>query len=276
MRPGAVDLWVNLVPPGAGAEFLANGYGIDPGGTVLDDVAAELVARMDSCDVDVAVLTCGLEPPARAARANLLTVERLAAIAREHPGRFLVAAVVDRPHKPLLESARVRELAALPELALIRVVPLLSQVALNDRVFYPVYATCAEVGLPVAVNVGVPGPPVRSAVQDPALLEDLLVDLPELTVIGAHMGHPYEELLLTYMRKWPNLHLSTTAYLATYLDSRVLAYMGSSQGRGRVLFGSDDPFLGMERAVTAARALDLDDAAKDEYLSGAARRLLSR
>jgi predicted TIM-barrel fold metal-dependent hydrolase len=76
------------------------------------------------------------------------------------------------------------------------------------------------------------------------------------------------------MRKWPALHLSNSAYLAKYMDPELVTFMGSSQGRGRVLFASDHPFLPMERAIDAARALDLDDAAMDEFLGGAARRLL--
>ena len=32
------------------------------------------------------------------------------------------------------------------------------------------------------------------------------------------MGHPYEALLIQYMLKWPQLHLMTSAYLATYMD----------------------------------------------------------
>ena len=67
-------------------------------------------------------------------------------------------------------------------------------------------------GIPVGINVGVPGPRVRSRVQHPELLEDVMIDFPDLVVIGAHMGHPYEELLMNYMRKWPNLYLSCTAY----------------------------------------------------------------
>ena len=50
-----------------------------------------------------------------------------------------------------------------------------------------------------------PGPRVRSRVQHPELLEDVLIDFPNLTVIVAHMGHPYEELLMNFMRKWPQL-----------------------------------------------------------------------
>ena len=64
------------------------------------------------------------------------------------------------------------------------------------------YQVCEELGIPVGINVGVPGPRVRSRVQHPELLEDVMIDFPDLVVIGAHMGHPYEELLMNYMRKW--------------------------------------------------------------------------
>jgi hypothetical protein len=55
---------------------------------------------------------------------------------------------------------------------------------------------------------------VRSACQHPQLLEDVLIDFPGLTVVGAHMGHPYEALLIGYMLKWPQLHLMTSAFLS--------------------------------------------------------------
>jgi predicted TIM-barrel fold metal-dependent hydrolase len=88
------------------------------------------------------------------------------------------------------------------------------------------------------------------------------------------MGHPYEALLITYMMKWPNLYLSNSAYLAKYMDPELVRFMNSSRGTGRVLFASDHPILPMSKALDAARALPLSDAAMEEFLGGAARRLL--
>jgi predicted TIM-barrel fold metal-dependent hydrolase len=184
--------------------------------------------------------------------------------------------VADRPAKPVQQVARLREIAAHPLLRLVRVTPLVDQYPLNHRLYYPLYAACVDLGLPVSINVGIPGPRVRSACQHPELLEDVLIDFPELVVVGAHMGHPYEALLVQYMLKWPNLYLSTSAYLAKYIDPGLLAFMASSRGRGRVLFASDHPFLPMPRAVAAARALALDDESKAQYLGGAAAKVLER
>ena len=58
---------------------------------------------------------------------------------------------------------------------LARVTPLVEQYDLSDRLYYPLYSACEELGVPVSINVGVPGPQVRSRCQDPVLLEDVLM-----------------------------------------------------------------------------------------------------
>ena len=258
----SIDLWVNLLTPEVAKGMSGEYFGAE----VAPESPERVLEVMDGCGVQTAVLTGGLRGG----------VDELLAVAEAHPGRFLVAGTVDRFERPVRMAARVRELAQHPSFVLVRVTPLVDQHPLNGRLYYPVYTACAEAGLPVSINVGVPGPPMRSAVQDPVLLEDVLIDFPGLPVIGAHMGHPYEQLLMTYMRKWPALYLSNSAYLATYMDAELVRFMNGSQGRGRVLFASDHPFLPMGRAVEAARALPLDDAAMGAFLGGAARALLQQ
>jgi predicted TIM-barrel fold metal-dependent hydrolase len=259
----AVDLWVNLLSPEVAAAMSGEYFGRD----VHPEDAGELVSIMDGCGVELAVLTGGLSGN---------SVEDFLAVADKYPGRFVVAGTVDKATRPAKMSARIRELSTHERFALVRVTPLVEQYPLNDRLYYPVYSACAETGLPVSINIGVPGPQVRSACQHPQLLEDVLIDFRGLPVIGAHMGHPYEALLITYMRKWPALYLSTSAYLAKYLDAELVAFMNSSAGRGRVLFASDHPFLPMDRAIDAAKTVDgLSDEARDAFL-GAAAGLLAR
>jgi predicted TIM-barrel fold metal-dependent hydrolase len=247
------------------AEDLANGPSVEG-----------LLAAMDVAGITTGVLTAGLSDPERAHRKGGYAAEDFIAIAEQHPGRFLVSATVDRAAKPVDNCRRVRELAQHPSVALVRVTPLVEQHDLNHRLYYPVYATCAELGLPVSINVGIPGPQVRSRCQDPVLLEDVLIDFPTLTIIGAHMGHPYEALLIQYMLKWPQLHLMTSAYLATYMDPALVRFMDSSRGRGRVLFASDHPVIPAKKALDAARALPLSDEGMAEFLGASAARLLAR
>jgi uncharacterized protein len=267
----AVDLWVNLVPAGATAQLSGDtsGHGAEElfgEGVRAGSGEDELLAAMDAADVGTALITAGLSAGTGA--------EDFLDVADRNPGRLLVSGMVIRAGDPEGNAERVRELAKHPRFAMVRVAPLVEQVPLNDRVYYPVYAACEETGLPVGINVGVPGPPVRSRCQDPVLLEDVLIDFPNLVVIGSHMGHPYEALLITYMMKWPNLYLSNSAYLAKYFDPALVTFMNSSRGLGRVLFGSDHPILPLSKAMDAARALPLSPAAMDAFLGEGARRLL--
>jgi predicted TIM-barrel fold metal-dependent hydrolase len=266
-----LDIWVNLVTTQSAAAFLGQPENAHIpsylGGDGTDGVGIEaLLGVMDELGVSTGVLTPGLH------HGEDDSLE----LAEKHAGRFLVAAGVADPSRPTKNAKRIRELAQHPYFSLVRVMPLATQVPTNNALHYPVYQVCEELGIPVAINVGVPGPRVRSRVQHPELLEDVLIDFPDLVVIGAHMGHPYEELLMNYMRKWPNLYLSCTAYAPKYMDPDLVRFMNSSTYRGRVLWGSDEPWFPMSRSLTEARALPLDDDAMAQFLGGTARRLLTR
>ncbi len=266
-----LDLWVNSISSKAAERFLAQkgfggiegffGSGIQGGMTNLD-----LIDEMDRLGVDRAVLTSTLRS---------VDPETLAFV-DEHRDRLLLAATSDDPERPRAQSEAVRSRVGDGTLDLVRVSPLLHQYPLNHALYYPLYATCEELAVPVSINIGIPGPRVRSGCQDPVLLEDVLIDFPDLVVIGAHMGHPYEELLIEYLLKWPNLYLSNSAYLAKYMHPALVAFMGSRRGLGRVLFASDHPFLPLERALGAARALPLEEGAMEAFLGGAAERLFQR
>jgi predicted TIM-barrel fold metal-dependent hydrolase len=265
-----VDLWVNALTGPAAEAFLgrSGNEGIPEflgGDLSAATTLSTLVATMDSCQVDLGVVAAGISAPG---------TEALLDDVGQHAGRLCVALVADRADRPVKQSTRLRSLAQHPAVALVRITPLVQQYPLNDKLYYPIYATCAELGLPVSINVGVPGPTVRSTCQHPELLEDVLIDFKGMTVIGAHMGHPYETLLMQYMLKWPDLYLSNSAYLAKYMDPALVTFMGSSRGIGRVLYASDHPFLPMERAIEAARGLPLSPAAREAFMGDTAQRIL--
>jgi len=265
-----VDLWVNALTGKAAQAFLSQrgNEGIPEllGGDLSASATLnQLLETMDACKVDVGVIAAGL---------SSAETEPLLDQVGSHRHRLRVALTVDRPDRPVSQSSRLRALAAHPAVALVRVTPLVHQYPLNDRLYYPIYTVCAELNLPVSINVGVPGPRVRSACQHPQLLEDVLIDFRGLTVIGAHMGHPYEALLMQYMLKWPDLYLSNSAYSAKYMDPALVEFMNSKRGIGRVLYASDHPFLPMAKAVAAARDLPLTKDAAGAFLGGTAARLL--
>lgn len=201
--------------------------------------------------------------------ANLLDVEGGSTACRMGEERFRLVLHLQEVASPRAAARLVREHAALDEVVAVGVFPAYLRVDLHDRRLYPVYEACIEHGLPIRLNLGVAGPMVPSRHQHPELLEDLLIDFPELTVIGCHMGHPYEALLVRLMIKFPRLFLMTSGYLPKYLDPVVVQFMGSSRGIGRVMFGSDHPGIPLSRALDEARKLPISEDALDQYLGTA-------
>ena len=287
-RMPVIDLWANVVSPAFAERWTQSdeaqgakqlfGDGLFSASQSLDD----LLSVMDGAGVDGAVITLPFRPPESCHRDGLFAAEDLLEAADAHAAApvsgLYVAASVNEPNRPpprprkMVE--RVRSLAAHPRFVLVRIAPFLDQIALDDARYYPLYAACEELELAVAINVGVPGPRADSDCQHPRRLERVLIDFPDLTVIGAHMGHPYESLLVTFMLKWEHLYLSNSAYLADYMDEGLVRFMNSSRGRGRVLFASDHPVIPMGRALESARKLPLDEASMNEFLGDATARVL--
>lgn len=188
---------------------------------------------------------------------------------RRQPDRIRLVSQVHDVTAPHAAARTVREHGAHDEVVAIGVFPAALGCDLGDRRLYPVYSACIDMNLPVRINLGIAGPHVASKHQHPALLEDLLIDFPDLTVIGCHMGHPYERLVIRLIMKFRNLHLMTSGYLPKYFHPDLVAFMGSSRGAGRIMFGSDHPGIPLDRALAEARKLPISEPALDQFLGGA-------
>jgi uncharacterized protein len=233
--------------------------------TTVDD-ALEV---MDATGTERALLTVSLGGVAQTPSVQLGSVEFGLEACRRAPDRFRLVLNLEDVSSPHTAAQLVREHGALEEVVAIGVFPGHLRCDITDRRLYPLYSACIEQGLAVRINVGIAGPMVPSKHQHPELLEDLLLDFPELTVIACHMGHPWEELLIRLMMKFPNLFLLTSGYLPKYFAPELVRFMGSSRGVGRVLFGSDHPGIPLPRALEEARQLPLSDAARDAFLGTA-------
>jgi predicted TIM-barrel fold metal-dependent hydrolase len=135
----------------------------------------------------------------------------------------------------------------------------------NDRAYYPLYAKCCELGLPITVNTGIPGPPLPGRCQDPMHLDDVCLFFPDLSIVMANGADPWWSVAIRLMVKYPRLYLMTSAFAPKYLPAELLTYM-NTRGKDKVMFATDYPFLTMERCLAEAQALDLRDGVLDRYL----------
>lgn len=269
-----IDGWVNL--PRMTAEDMARNPALQQVSRFFGDSDSlrtrsdrELLESMDTAGVHGGILAVGLNAD-RGGRLGLVvpTVNEGLAAVEASAGRLRLMVSVGPLHDVVSTCRQLRELRERPEVAACLVGAAGLGMYLTDRRLYPVYATCVELNLPLVCNVGIFGPPLPSKYQHPLLLEEVCADFPELTVVAAHMGHPWEQLLVRLMMKFPRLYLMTSAYLPTYIDDAVTRFMSSRRGGGRVIFGSDWPMLDLQRAVTEARKLDVPSEELNGYLGG--------
>ncbi len=180
--------------------------------------------RMDRHGIGRAVVDVDLDPVGRGA---LLA----------HPDRFIGSCVVD-PNEGMRAVQKVEALHRELGIRAVSFSPmsLTPQVPIDDRRAYPVYAKCAELGLPVFITVGVPGPRVPMAAQRVELLDEVCSFFPELTIVMRHGAEPWVDLAVLLMRKWPNLHYSTSAFAPKRYPRAIVEFANTRTGSGKVLF----------------------------------------
>jgi uncharacterized protein len=141
---------------------------------------------------------------------------------------------------------------------------------INHRRYYPFYAKCVELDVPVVMQVGHSAELMPSELGRPIHLDDIALDFPELRVVAAHTGWPWVEELLALAWKHRNVFVGTSAHHPRYWDPALVRF-ANGRGKGKVLFGTDFPVLDHPDALAAVDGLGLKDDARELLVGGAAR-----
>jgi uncharacterized protein len=225
--------------------------------------------------MDEAGVTFGLLSAWHAPEGVLIGNDQVAAWIAAHPERFggLAAVDLDKPMPAVRELRRcVTELGFKG----LRVVPWLWQAPPTDRRYYPLYATCVELGVPFFTQVGHTGPLRPSETGRPIpYIDQVALDFPELVIVGGHIGYPWTEEMVAVARKHENVYIDTSAYTARRYPPELVRYMKSSGGRRKVMFGTNYPMIAHRHALEDLEALGLDDETRELFLADNARRLLA-
>lgn len=173
-----------------------------------------------------------------------------------HPDRFSGLAGVD----PTRGIAQLKELDhAVNDLGFVGAhsYPHWFSLAPDAAQWYPIYARCAELGIPIMMQVGqnlIYQKDVRlPSVARPILLDRIAIDFPELTLIGIHIGVPWTDEMIAMAWKHARVFIGIDAYAPKHLPPSLIRYM-DSYGSTKVLFGTDWPVISPGRAVDEMRA----------------------
>lgn len=223
---------------------------------------SELVSMMDEGGVDHVMLSAWRRP-----EGWISSNDEVAEFVNAFPDRFSGVAAVDLADP----VSAVRELRrAVNDLGFraLRVVPWLWQLPPNNRLYYPLYVACIELGIPFCTQVGHTGPLMPSEVGRPVpYLDEVLLTFPELVVVGGHIGYPWTDETIGLAWKHENFYIDTSAHLPRYYPKQLLHFL-ESNGSSKVLFGTNWPQLKFSTCTKQVEELGLSDSAKAALLGG--------
>jgi uncharacterized protein len=145
-------------------------------------------------------------------------------------------------------------------------------------IYYPYYARCAELGIPIMMQVGqclVYRSDNRLAtVAKPISLDRIAIDFPELTIIGIHLGYPWTEEMISVANKHSNVYMCGDAYAPKYWGPAA-THFANTFGREKFLFGTDWWVIDPERAMEEVHDLGFRPESKRKILRDNAIRIFN-
>jgi hypothetical protein len=176
-----------------------------------------------------------------------------------HPTRFRGLIGVD----PTQGMAGVRELeSAVRNHGFVgaHLYPHWFELAPDHARYYPFYAKCVELDVPIQMQVGqsmvyTQDRPLRS-VGRPATLDGVACDFPDLKLIGIHVGIPWADEMMFVAYKHPNVYIGSDAHAPKHWPASFVKFI-DTYGQDKVLYGTDYPVLSFARTRREIDALGL-------------------
>ena len=231
--PRVIDMWAPIVPshetmahlatnlPDELLQYLvvftkasvtAEQYAASAAGLARDD--AEILADLDRAGIRWSLIT-GFDELSTCGK-TFVANEIVAALAERHPGRFIPFAGAD-----IMSGSRA--LAQLEQWVSDRgfrglsLRPFMIGLPANDRAYYPFYAKCVELEIPLSIHTSHSWTRTRpSDLGHPRYIDEVACHFPELVLIMSHAGYPWvlEACLIAW--KHPNVYLELAAHRPRY------------------------------------------------------------
>lgn len=226
------------------------------------------------------MMSCGVEPGnwgdvcdehlRTTAAADVAVVFGLRALATgwEIPNDFVAAQVARAPERLLFFAALdPAEPGCMEELERchgdlgavgVKLSPLYSGVNPRDPRCVEIYRYCVKHSLPVLFHAGtsfVGHSPLEDS--RPIHFDAVAVDFPELRMVLAHLGHPWEGECIAVIRRHPHVYADLSAlYYRPWQFYNSMRLLVEYRADHKVLFGSDSPFATTPASLEGVRKMN--------------------
>lgn len=280
-RRGAIDLWCNpFTPAGIKHLFIDNEevhfmMGVQWGRktNMKGYSPSEFVARMDRLGIEKVCIPALKQALYRKNDMGAdFAYEDIAKLVEKYPSRIVGMAGIN----PFERMEGVRRLErAVKEFGFraAHVHPFGFGLPINAAEWFPFYAKCAELKIPVLFQVGHSAEFMPSSCGRPILLDDIALYFPELKLVGAHTGWPWVEELIAMAWKHPNIYICVSGHAPRYWDPSLVRFL-NSRGIGKVAWGTDYPLILHDESLEQITELDLKPAARQALLRDTAVEIL--
>jgi predicted TIM-barrel fold metal-dependent hydrolase len=224
----------------------------------------QYIAKMDRAGIDRSLIVAVRAGDMRMKGSFEIPYERVFEVCKKNPDRFSGLAGVD----PYRGMQGLRDLQrAVKDYGFVgaHLYPHWFGLAPDHAKYYPYYAKCCELDIPIMMQVGHNLIYQRDrrlpSVGRPICLDQVAIDFPELKLLGIHIGIPWTDEMISMAWKHENVFIGVDAYAPKHWPQQLVHYL-NTYGRHKVLFGTDWPVIDPERAVAEIDALDLRPEAK--------------
>ena len=217
------------------------------------------VAAMKQSGVSKALIAAWYSP-----NGDLISNEEVKDCVEQHPDLFAGLASTDL-RKPVEGVRTLRKYVKDYGFKGLRIVQWLWDMPCTDPLYYPLLAECVDLDVPVCLQVGLTGPLCSSRTGQPLHIERIALDFPDLKIVCGHIGAPWHLEMIAYARKFPNVYIDTSAYMPKRYPKELVDYM-KTNGKNKVMFGSNFPMLLPGECLKQLAMLELDDEIKNRFL----------
>ena len=225
------------------------------------------IAAMDEANVTKGLISAWWGP-----QGPLISNDEVATMVGKFPDRFVGIASVNL-FKPMDAIRELRRCINDLGFKGLRIVQWLWNLPPTDRRYYPLYAECIELDIPVCLQVGHTGPLCPSEPGRPIpYIDEVAIDFPELRMVCGHIGYPWTTEMIAVATKHANVFIDTSAYTARKYPDELIEYI-SKHGSQKVLFGTNYPMITAAKCLEGIDEILPDDEIKRLFLSANAERI---
>jgi predicted TIM-barrel fold metal-dependent hydrolase len=227
---------------------------------------ASTLDAMDAAGVTRALISAWEGP-----QGALISNDEVLQVVRRYPDRFTGLASVNL-RDPVSAVRELRTCVNEHGFKGLRLVQWLWGWPCTHPLYYPLYAACVELDVPVCLQVGLTGPLQTSETGRPLHIERIALDFPQLKIVCGHVGYPWHVEMIAFATKFPNVYIDTSAYKPKRYPVELVSYM-KTNGRRKVLFGTNYPMLTPQACLAELEVLGLDEETRNLFLFENARRV---